>query len=719
MAEDPSGKAGSATGAAMPPSVEVEAHLSQVLGCEIFRRSDRIKRLLSFLVKETLAGRGDRLNEYAIALEVFDRGADFDPARDTIVRVEVRRLRRKLAFYYDGPGGDSRVRIEIARGYRPEFHSSAGSSVARDRNRRWRWVVAGAAAALLGALALVAVYGFVSEPPGPVEIEPELLTTLKGLEEHPSLSPDGSQVVFAWRRENRSDYDIYVQMTDGGEPVALADSPLTEYSPAWSPDGKKIAFLQLENAHTARIVVTSPVGGATRTVARITAPISPMANPPSLAWTPDGQSLIAPDREAANEHYALYRFGVSAESKDRLTNPPIGIFGGDSSPAVSPDGGRLAFARQTTIGEFELRVGALHRPGSETVARESATIAGIAWTPGGDSLVASVGRRLRLLSLSGGARGEGFPLEGRDGLYPSVAGQSGALAYADRSRSDSDIWRLELDETGRRALRAERLISSTQGDYGARYSPNGRQIAFSSRRSSEAGIWLASADGSDITPLRGSPRGGMMVQWSPQASAVFYTARTEGVWSIWTAQLNRGKAPRRTLPLETQNACGSWSPDGRWFYFDRRVEGRGGIWRWPRAGPKMELVRDGGVCPSVSPDNRYLYFGEARVGPTRLMRAPIEGGAAEAVAPTLLYDTCYRVTERGVYYVPALDAEGNAEIHYLDFETGEKALVHRVGSSVFHGLDISPDGRYLLFTKSTPRGADLMLVEGLWRRPSR
>ena len=645
MTEAANDKAKAATEDETTSFVAVEAHLSQVLASASFRRSERLKSLLSFLVEETLAGRGDRLNEFSIAQEVFNRSGDFDPARDTIVRVEVRRLRQKLAEFYDGPGAGSPVRIEIARGYRPEFQSASERPAAADGRRQRGRLVLGAVTVSLAALLVIATT-FVQVDAAPAAIEPEFLTTLQGREEHPSLSPDGSQVVFAWQREGRDDYDVYIQMTDGGEPVALADSPATEYSQVWSPDGAKIAFLNLESADTARILVVSPLGGSTRSVAEIAVPKSPMARPPSLAWTPDSESIVAPDRETSMEPYALYRFGLSTASRDRLTYPPNGIFGGDTHPAVSPSAEHLAFVRRTTIGQAELLVKPLSGGGAEKVA-EGSSLAGLAWTPDGKFLVASVEGRLRRIDLSRGGRDTGFPLEGRDGRNPSIASQSGALAYTEMAKSDMDIWRIELDEAGRGPLKAERLISSTRGDFGPRYSPDGRRIAFASRRSSHVGIWIANRDGSDPVSLSGSRSTGMMTRWSPKGDAVSYTARTGEVWSIWSAPLIEPRAPRRVVALETQNACGSWSPDGRWLYFDRRVDGRRQIWRSSRDGSNLEFVRRGGVCPSVSPDGRFLYFGEARVAPTRLMRAPVQGGPADVIAATLLYETNYRVTKEG------------------------------------------------------------------------
>jgi serine/threonine-protein kinase len=73
-------------------------------------------RFLRFAVEHTLAGTVDDIKEYLVGVEVFDRGADYDPRVDPIVRVEARRLRAKLEAYYASAGKDDAVRIEFPKG---------------------------------------------------------------------------------------------------------------------------------------------------------------------------------------------------------------------------------------------------------------------------------------------------------------------------------------------------------------------------------------------------------------------------------------------------------------------------------------------------------------------------------------------------------------------------------------------------------------------------
>src|SRR5438552_2343835 len=85
---------------APPSSVEIEAQLERILVSAGFRGSERLKRFLQFAVERALAGQADQLKEFTVGHEVFDRGTDYDPRTDSIVRVEAQRLRKKLREFY-------------------------------------------------------------------------------------------------------------------------------------------------------------------------------------------------------------------------------------------------------------------------------------------------------------------------------------------------------------------------------------------------------------------------------------------------------------------------------------------------------------------------------------------------------------------------------------------------------------------------------------------
>ncbi len=91
-----------------------------------------MKRFLGFTVEHALDGDRDALKEYTIGREVFDRGEDYDPRIDSIVRVEARRLRKKLNQYYEGEGASDRVRIRLPEGsYLPVWDPDEPAAIAQ------------------------------------------------------------------------------------------------------------------------------------------------------------------------------------------------------------------------------------------------------------------------------------------------------------------------------------------------------------------------------------------------------------------------------------------------------------------------------------------------------------------------------------------------------------------------------------------------------------
>lgn len=112
--------------------------LSRMLAHPLFTKSPRQQDLLRYLVNQTVSGSAARLKGYAIGVEVFGRGTDFDPAVDAIVRVEVARLRTRLNDYYADAGLSDTLRIELPKGgYAVEFrrHDAATSQPAATQRR--------------------------------------------------------------------------------------------------------------------------------------------------------------------------------------------------------------------------------------------------------------------------------------------------------------------------------------------------------------------------------------------------------------------------------------------------------------------------------------------------------------------------------------------------------------------------------------------------------
>src|SRR5262247_39405 len=99
-----------------------KAELEAVLASSLFMRTPSLANLLSYLCQKYFQGEADLLKEYTIGVEAFGRAPDFDKKEDSIVRVEIRRLREKLRQYYETEGADHPIRLTIPVGhYVPVF----------------------------------------------------------------------------------------------------------------------------------------------------------------------------------------------------------------------------------------------------------------------------------------------------------------------------------------------------------------------------------------------------------------------------------------------------------------------------------------------------------------------------------------------------------------------------------------------------------------------
>ena len=96
--------------------------LGTLLASGIFSRAPNLEHLLTYVCTKYFEGTADQIKEYNIAVDALGRPADFDQKRDSIVRVEAHRLRKRLREYYEADGRDHAIRIEIPPGqYAPRF----------------------------------------------------------------------------------------------------------------------------------------------------------------------------------------------------------------------------------------------------------------------------------------------------------------------------------------------------------------------------------------------------------------------------------------------------------------------------------------------------------------------------------------------------------------------------------------------------------------------
>jgi Tol biopolymer transport system component len=136
------------------------------------------------------------------------------------------------------------------------------------------------------------------------------LTSYPGSERSPSFSPDGNQVAFSWDGEHQDNFDIYVRLLDGGTPLRLTTDAAVDSAPAWSPDGRVIAFFR-NIVNRVSIMLISPLGGAERKLTDLSPFGSSVSRLQQLAWTPDSRFLAFSDRPSDAETRRIFLISIA------------------------------------------------------------------------------------------------------------------------------------------------------------------------------------------------------------------------------------------------------------------------------------------------------------------------------------------------------------------------------------------------------------------------
>jgi hypothetical protein len=106
-----------------PEKNAIRAQLERLLANVHFKQSKRFPSFLRFVVEHTLAGDAESIKERTLGVEIFGRDANYDTASDPIVRVTAAEIRKRVAQYYQEPGHEEELRINLPPGsYVPQFH---------------------------------------------------------------------------------------------------------------------------------------------------------------------------------------------------------------------------------------------------------------------------------------------------------------------------------------------------------------------------------------------------------------------------------------------------------------------------------------------------------------------------------------------------------------------------------------------------------------------
>src|SRR5499426_3586347 len=342
-------------------------------------------------------------------------------------------------------------------------------------------------------------------------------------------SPDGKWLVVSDKTSAEEPFSLFVLSPETGEKRRVTSPPASvvgDCSPAFSPDGKRLAFVRVISALVGEIYLVSVNGGEPK---RLTFDGAGVSN---LAWTPDGREIVFASRLGGKNR--LYRIPVEGGGAEWLA-----ATGSEAQyPAFSRDGSRLAW-RQNTSDEDIFRLAL--KSGSENV-------------PPVASLIVSTAL-------------EASPRYSPDGKR---------IAFVSNRSGSDEIWVCGSD--GENPIRLTSFRGPLAGS--PSWSPDGKQIVFDCRPEGNADIYVVSAEGGQPQRLTADPAEDIVPSWSRDGRWIYFTSNRSGRLQIWKMPAGEGDAAQMTRqggfePME--------SPDGRWLYFTQD-RGSSSIWRLPTAG---------------------------------------------------------------------------------------------------------------------------------------
>ncbi len=472
-------------------------------------------------------------------------------------------------------------------------------------------------------------------------------TSTPGLEDNPSWSPDGK--FLAYETDVNGQTDIVIQPADGSSPVRILDSPANEVQATWSPDGSQLAFVSSRNhggffapvvgfgnlnlildGKGGDIFIVKPFGGD---------PLKLVSDAFDPAWSADGKEIAF--RSARDKQWDLWKVSANGGEPTRLTNDEEY----DYQPVWSPDGKWIVYGAALGGGVFRLYTVPASGGPRRQLLDDSILVSGPEFADGGSSIIFSSNRggSMNLWHMKFNPEASGYSPVHRltighgDDVNASVSKDQTKIAYASVA-SKPDIWELTVASGKLRRVTLENGIEQQ-----AVLSPDGSQLALNSDRGGSPSVWIVGLDGSFKRLFAPGPSGGFP-RWSPDGKRISYNAANSievrdvaslsaattipntafSTWdptgtkiacvevggAIWSHDLRTG-ARQRIGAAEGVAAFPDWSADGQMIAFTVDIGDVRKLYVIPAAGGTPRLVPTDGAeysHPDWSPVNNDLVL---------------------------------------------------------------------------------------------------------------
>jgi dipeptidyl aminopeptidase/acylaminoacyl peptidase len=278
--------------------------------------------------------------------------------------------------------------------------------------------------------------------------------------------------------------------------------------------------------------------------------------------------------------------------------------------------------------------------------------------------------------------------------------------------------RAGLLEFGRYDHRERWLSHANSPDRQPVFAPDGKSIAFASRRDGSMNLWQISRENGAITRLTENNSTDFDPGFSPSGTQLIFTSDRSGSFEIYLANRD-GSGVRQLTRTGSDAENATMTPDAQWVVYASDTPGRSGIWKIrPNGSDGIQILRGLATNPEVSPDGQYILYlvnPQPDVAEIHVMR--ISDGAQ---LPE--YIRCSRRRQNGVTlgrarWVPSADGKkpiaivfvdqdvaGSTGISIQDFVPGQNTAATRRQVRRFdpvapvETLGVSPDGKLLILT---------------------
>jgi len=395
-----------------------------------------------------------------------------------------------------------------------------------------------------------------------------------------SFSPDGSQFAFVRGVPDKSEVQVALAEGDGsGERVVAGRQAALGgwlVGPAWSPDGKTIAFTTTEFTKGRQGVLwaLSVSDGTLREI---------YSNPNSVGrpqWLPDGKGLVAAVTDLARGFRGQLWYISFPEGQARRVTNDLADYQRWSLD-LTRDGKTLASVEGTTVSDLWVGPAGDASRARQITSRQTA-VGGLSWTPDGRIVYGDENGELFAVRADGSSRMLLTP--SGHSWAPSVCGDGRFLVYFAVGSGAINVWRADADGSNPTQLTNEKIAFFPQ------CSPDGKWVMYA--RGDNFSLWRVPIEGGPPSPV-GSGNTYIRVEGiSPDGKLVAYVEFPSAMTSpsVLTVIPSNGGAPRFTFDWPATAEGLRWAPDGRGLDYILTRGGVSNIWRQSLAGGPPKQV---------------------------------------------------------------------------------------------------------------------------------